>query len=229
MKAGKSMREVAEGGQLRTFLDRRLVKALGHPVREHILVVLNERIASATEIGEEIGADVSSFYHHVEELEKLDCIKRVGTRKRRGASEHFFKATKTLSFDDEAWAELPDSLKSDLTAEMVQLLFDDVVDAIAAETFDARDDRHVSWCPGTFDAQGWSEATELLGQTLDRLIAIQAKAAERLAKGEGETVRATVGILAFETPADADRRPTSKRFRRRERRLHPASARLAAP
>jgi hypothetical protein len=68
--AGKSMREVREWDQLKTFFDRRLIEALGHPLREHILAVLNERIASATEIGEEIGADVSSFYHHVEELEK---------------------------------------------------------------------------------------------------------------------------------------------------------------
>ena len=71
MKAGKSMRELKEWDELKTFFDRRLVKALGHPIREHVLAVLNERTASAREIGEEIGADVSSFYHHIEQLEKL--------------------------------------------------------------------------------------------------------------------------------------------------------------
>ena len=34
--AGKSMREVSEWGELKTFFDRRLIKALGHPVREHV-------------------------------------------------------------------------------------------------------------------------------------------------------------------------------------------------
>src|SRR3954466_7830113 len=85
MKPGKSMRELSESDELKTFFDRRLIKALGHPVREHILAVLNERIASAREIGEEIGGDVSSFYHHIEELEKLECIERVATKRRRGA------------------------------------------------------------------------------------------------------------------------------------------------
>lgn len=35
--AGKSMREVSEWDELKTFFDRRLIEALGHPVREHIL------------------------------------------------------------------------------------------------------------------------------------------------------------------------------------------------
>jgi predicted ArsR family transcriptional regulator len=200
MKAGKSMQELSEWDQLRTFIDHRLIKALGHPVREHLLAVLNERIASASEIGDEIGADVSSFYHHVEELEKLGCIERVATKKRRGAKEHFFRATKTLSFDDDAWRQLPLSLRADLTDGMLQLLFDDVMGALAADTFDARDDRHVSWMPTVLDERGWDEATELLRQTLDGLLAIHGESAKRLAQGDGVGIHASFALLAFETP-----------------------------
>ena len=84
VRGGRDGRQVdagaGESDELKTFFDRRLIEALGHPVREHILAVLNERIASASEIAEELGADVSSFYHHVEELEKLECIERVATQ-----------------------------------------------------------------------------------------------------------------------------------------------------
>jgi hypothetical protein len=165
VKAGKSMQEVSESGELKTFFDRRLIKAIGHPVREHILAVLNERIASAREIGEEIGADVSSFYHHIEELEKLECIERVETRQRRGAKEHFFRARKSLFFDDAAWQQLPDTIKGDQTVSGLQLLFDDVAAALKEETFNARDNRHVSWTPGFIDVQGWDEAMELMSRT----------------------------------------------------------------
>lgn len=61
--------------------------------------MLNERIASASEIGEELGADVSSFYHHVEELEKFGCIERVESEQRRGGREHFFRAKRTVFFE----------------------------------------------------------------------------------------------------------------------------------
>jgi DNA-binding transcriptional ArsR family regulator len=199
MKAGKSMQELSEWDELKTFFDRRLIKALGHPVREHILAVLNERVASASEIGEELSADVSSFYHHFEELEKLDCIERVETRRRRGAKEHFFRATRSVFFDDEAWQKMPGSLKADVAASSLQLLFDDVVAALSSGTLDARDDRHVSWTPGTFDVQGWSEAKDLMNSTLGQLAAIQSAAAKRLAEGAGPKISATMAILAYET------------------------------
>lgn len=197
--AGKSMREVSEWDELKTFFDRRLIEALGHPVREHILAVLNERIASASEIGEEIGADVSSFYHHVEELEKLGCIERVKTKRRRGAKEHFFRAKRTVFFDDEAWRRLPESLKEDLAVSSLQALFDDVLGALSTGMLNARDDRHVSWTPGTFDAQGWDEVMGLMNRTLEQLGRIQEAADGRLAKGAYPEVSGTMAILAFET------------------------------
>jgi DNA-binding transcriptional ArsR family regulator len=202
--AGKSMRELSESDELKTFFDRRLIKALGHPVREHILAVLNERIASGSEIGEELGADVSSFYHHIEELEKLGCIERVATKQRRGANEHFFKAKVSLFFDDAAWQRVPGTLKADQTVSNLQNLFDDVVAALEGETFNVRDNPHVSWLPGFVDVQGWDEATALMNQTLERLLAIREAAASRLAVAGEPGIPATMGILAFETPARVD-------------------------
>jgi len=199
------MEELLKGGRLKRILDPLVIKALGHPVREHILAVLNERVASATEIGEELGADVSAFYHHVEELERLGCIERVETRKRRGASEHFFRAKQAVFFDDAAWAELPESLKGDLTNSFVQSIFDDVVAALKAKTLDARDDRHVSWVPGLLDARAWRQSMELMEETLGRLIEIQDESALRLAKSEEEGIATTFAILAFEAAGQQDR------------------------
>lgn len=202
--AGKSMREVSEWDGLKTFFDRRLIIALGHPVREHILAVLNERIASAREISEELGADVSSFYHHVEELEKLGCIERVETKQRRGAREHFFQAKKTVFFSDEAWQEMPESLKADVAVSSLQLLFDDVLGALSAGTLDAHDECHVSWTPGAFDDQGWDEVNELMNRTLGQLGQIQDAAMKRLAGGAKSTIAATMAILAFETAEEEE-------------------------
>lgn len=193
------MQEVRESDELKTFFDHRLIEALGHPVREHILAVLNERIASAREIGEELGADVSSFYHHVEELERLECIERVATKRRRGANEHFFRARRTVFFSDEDWRRMPDSLREDVAVSSLQLLFDDVLEALSTGMLDARDDRHVSWTPGSFDAQGWNEAMDLMNRTLDQLGQIQDAAEIRLARGASPEISATMAILAFET------------------------------
>jgi DNA-binding transcriptional ArsR family regulator len=220
VEPGKSMQELSEWDELKTFFDRRLIKAIGHPVREHILAVLNERIASAREIGEEIGADVSSFYHHIEELEKLECIERVETKRRRGVKEHFFRARSTLVFDETRWHALPPSIKADVAVSSLQYLFDDVADALEEGTLDARDDRHISWVPAEFDPQGWEEARDLIDQTLERLGAIQDAAALRLAKGRERGLMATVAMLAFET---VDASSAIRRAGGREQRPRQAS------
>lgn len=199
MKPGKSMQELSESDKLKTFFDRRLIKALGHPVREHILAVFNERVASAREIGEELGADVSSFYHHIELLEELDCIERVESRQRRGAWEHFFQAKRTVLLDDATWQRLPASLRTDLAGSFVQQMFDDAADALEGGTLSANADEHVCWMPAHFDRRGWEEATGLLNETLSSLIEIQKKSAARLTHDQTDALTATISILAFET------------------------------
>jgi len=109
--ADKTIKQVIAEGRLKRFIDRRLIKALGHPIREHILAVCNERIASATEIGKEIGLEVERFHHHVEVLEECGCIEKVESKPRRGANEHFYRAKMTALFDDRAYRQLPASLK----------------------------------------------------------------------------------------------------------------------
>lgn len=198
------MREVSESEGLRTFLDRRLVRALGHPLREHILAVLNERAASGTEIGEEIGADVSSFYHHLKELERLGCIEKVETRQRRGSKEHVFRAKRAVFFDDEAWEKLPPSVRADVTVSFVQQIFDRAVASIDAGTFGGKDEEHVSWVALRLDRTGWSEVAALLERALRDVRDLQRQSSARIAAGATEEKVATVAMLAFETPDRGD-------------------------
>jgi DNA-binding MarR family transcriptional regulator len=82
--ASRSIKDVIAEGRLKRFIDRRLIKALAHPLREHLLAVFNERITSSSEIGRELDLGVPDIYHHVDELEKLGCIERIESRRRRG-------------------------------------------------------------------------------------------------------------------------------------------------
>jgi predicted transcriptional regulator len=203
------MPELLEWDELKSFFDPRLIKAISHPVRAHIFAVFNERIASGSEIGEELNAEVSSFYHHVETLQELGCIELVETKRRRGAQEHFFRARRTVFFDDEAWRQLPASLKDDLATSFMQAMFDEIVAALKAETLNTFDDEHVSWTPGRFDARGWCEAKELVDETLERLAAIQRESAERLARDGEPGIPATFAILGFKTAQSSSQPPAT--------------------
>ena len=74
------------------LVDPRLAKALAHPLRARILVVLNERVASPNEIAQMLGEALPNVSYHVRTLSDLDCIALVRTAQRRGAIEHYYLA-----------------------------------------------------------------------------------------------------------------------------------------
>jgi DNA-binding transcriptional ArsR family regulator len=197
--AARSIKDAIAGGRLKRFIDRRLIKALSHPLREHVLASLSERIASPSEIGREIGLEVPAFYHHVEVLEELGCIERVESRQRRGAQEHFFRAKAATVLNDRAWQHLPASVRADLAVSYCQSILDDLVRALQHGAFSRSDQSHVSWLPGVFDMRGWEESMALMDEMLMRLMEVQSRAVERIAVTGEPGIPATIALLGFGT------------------------------
>jgi DNA-binding transcriptional ArsR family regulator len=73
--------------------DPRLEKALAHPLRAKALPLFGERPMSPNEVAKRLDVDVASLAYHVRMLRKLGCIELVETKQRRGAIEHFYRAT----------------------------------------------------------------------------------------------------------------------------------------
>jgi DNA-binding transcriptional ArsR family regulator len=181
-----------------TGVDQRLVKALAHPLRVQILTILNERMASPNELSKELEEGLSQVSYHVKVLKDFECIEMVKTEPRRGAVEHYYRATARAFLTDSDWQTLPDSVKPGVSAASVQMIIEDVAGALQGGTFDTRDDRHLSWTPGVVDEQGWDEATELVAETLKRIIKIHADSAKRLAKSGEEGIPASTVLMNFE-------------------------------
>jgi DNA-binding transcriptional ArsR family regulator len=203
--AARSVKDVIEEGKLRTFLDRRLIKALSHPLREHVLAVLNEKIASTTEIGREIDLEVPAFYHHVDVLEELGFLERVESKRRRGAEEHFFRAREAVLFDDRAWAKIPVSVRSDLVGSHIRSVVDELIGALRSGAFRARASQ-TTWLPGVFDELGWQECMTLMRETLARMIEIQRRSGERVAFAGEPGIRATIAMMGFATASNPSAR-----------------------
>src|SRR6188474_413641 len=202
--AAKTTREIIESGKLKAYLDPRLTKALRHPIREHLLACFNERITSATQIGEELGIDVAAFYKHVQILEELGFIEGVDPeeitiKRRRGNREHFFRAKETVLLDASTTQALPRSFRNDLLADQLMSIWDEAIQAIRAGTFDVDSESHVTWIPGLFDSTGWRDAIAILDHALYRLMEVQRESAERVAKSGERGFTATFAMLGFGT------------------------------
>ncbi len=177
-----------------------VAKAFAHPLRVQILIILNERVASPNLLSQELDQSLNLVAYHVRVLEKYDCIELVDTKQRRGATEHFYRATRRQFLSDSEWARMPESLRPGLSGAMLKSVFDDVEEAVSKGTFDEIEDRHLSRVPMVVDKQAWGDVATLLNDTLDRLLEIQAEASERIANSSEEGMLTKVEMLHFKSP-----------------------------
>ena len=177
-----------------------VAKAFAHPLRVQILIILNERVASPNLLAQELDQSLNLVAYHVRVLEKYDCIELVDTKQRRGATEHFYRATRRQFLSDSEWARMPESLRPGLSGAMLKSLFEDVEAAMNKGTLDKVEDRHLSRTPMVVDQQGWTDTAKVLSDTLDRVLEIQAESSERLANSSEEGMLAKVMMLHFLSP-----------------------------
>src|SRR3954470_3131776 len=128
--ATKGKTKTAKRGKKATGVDQKLVKALAHALRVQILMILNERMASPNELSKELGEGLSQVSYHVKVLKDFECIEMVKTEPRRGAVEHYYRATSRAFLTDRDWKDLPDSVKPGVSSSAIQMIFDDVISSL---------------------------------------------------------------------------------------------------
>ena len=184
------------------LVDERLIVALSHETRAHALAVFTERPASTKEIAGELKKSVSAVWYHVDKLVKLGCIELVRSEKRRGAMEHFYRATVRHFFSDDAWENVPKSERLAISMGVLRLIAGDLDEAMQAETVDAVD-RHLTRTQLILDKDGWQETSDLLAETLEGLLEIRENSAMRRAESSDKAIRASVSIMQFQLPSRA--------------------------
>jgi hypothetical protein len=189
----------------------RMAKLLGVPLRIKILAELNTRDMSAKQFHEEFGGgSLTRVSRQFRKLEEYDWIRKVASKsggKRRGATEHFYRATAPAVFYNDSWSPLPASMKEMVSGRIFEELGDRIVQAIEAGTFDARDDRHFTWMPLRLDEAGWKRVITRIDDLFKFVIEEQEKARTRLAESEEEPIPVTVAFAGFESPQDTTKAP----------------------
>jgi DNA-binding transcriptional ArsR family regulator len=193
-----------EGPQDAAELDEGLLKAISHPLRHRLLGMLDGRVASPNELARELGLPLGRVSYHIRLLHDLGAIELVSTEPRRGALEHYYRAVMRPFFGERDWKKLPKNARNSISDAVLQLVWDDASSAIKDGLFDERDDRHLSRSVLALDEQGWEDLHELLAETLDRAMQIQADSASRASKEEdGDTFCANLVMFTHPTPGSA--------------------------
>jgi hypothetical protein len=186
-------------------IDQRLIRALGHPLRIRILEALSERVASPNRLSGDLEAGLSHVAYHTRALDKCGCLQLVDTAQRRGATEHFYKASPHSFIGDRIWRRVPRALLGGISGATLQSFMDRAVAALEAGTIDGREDTTLSWSPVLLDQRGWDEVTATMKETISKVLAIQDESRSRLAKRKGRgAISAIVGLASFETPGSRE-------------------------
>lgn len=184
-------------------ITQQLAKALAHPLRVRILTSLHKGISSPNQLAQELGEPLGNVSYHVKTLLEFDCVELVKTEPRRGAVEHFYRATERAFFSASDWEKIPASARKGISGAVLEMIGQDSTEALVAGTIDARSDSHVSRTPLVLDEKGWAELNALLGETLERAVQIQEESAGRLSGSKEDGISTKLAILHFESPAEA--------------------------
>ncbi|HEX8689821.1 MAG TPA: winged helix-turn-helix domain-containing protein [Solirubrobacterales bacterium] len=180
-----------------------LHKALSHQLRVEILTYLTERTkASPVEMSRELLAPVGDISHHVKQLVKYGCAEAVETRPRRGAVEHFYRATSRPVIDVEEMERMTLPARRAFNGQVVQKVMGDLQQGFEAGTIEDNPDHHMTRIPLSLDAQGWNELVDLHRQTFEETDEIQTRSNERLAKSGEEPIRTSSSQLCFPLPPE---------------------------
>lgn len=181
-------------------ITQQLAKALAHPLRVRILTSLHKGISSPNQLAQELGEPLGNVSYHVKTLLEYDCVELVKTEPRRGAVEHFYRATERPFLNDAEWAKIPASARKGISGAILEAIGEDATKAMVSGTIDAHTDTHLSRTPLLLDQQAWDELTKMLEETLNRAMELGEEAANRLADSDEKPIPTTLGILRFETP-----------------------------
>lgn len=185
-------------------IDQRLVKALAHPLRIQILEILTEEVASPNLLANELDSQLSDVAYHTRALDRCGCLDLVDTVQRRGATEHFYKATPGAFVGDRSWRKVPRSVRGGVSAATLQTFLDKAVAALEAGTLDGRDETVFRWMPLLLDEEGWEEVVAILEEATNLVLAAHLRSQDRLSQTGGRKAISTVaGMAAFETAPSA--------------------------
>jgi DNA-binding transcriptional ArsR family regulator len=162
----------------------RLLKALAHPLRVQILDLMNAGEWSPNELKKALDEGLSQVSYHVKVLKDFGMIELTRTEPRRGAVEHFYKATQRAFVPSGVASDIPKVAQRIIGNGILENIERDVADSLKAGTFYERDDWHVGWLPVDLDEKGCEDAEKLADKFIEDFLKLESESVSRRAKSK---------------------------------------------
>ena len=183
-------------------LDQRLVRALGHPIRVAALELLSEEVLSPNQMKDRVGAGLSHTSYHVRALEKCEAVELIDTKQRRGATEHFYKASARAFIGSPDWRRVPKTFLGTVAGASLGSLIGKAIKALEAGSFD-KPAAVLTWMPVMVDDKGAEEIEHICEATNREVAEVEQRSKRRLAEsGDSRGTPYIVGMAGFEAAGE---------------------------
>jgi len=177
--------------------DQRVVKALSHPLRSKLLVALDGREVSPSQLAQELGEALGTVSYHVRALQDTGLLRLVRTEQRRGAVEHYYTAVE-WSVAKDTWASVPAPLKRAVATSGISQIGEDVSAAVASSGFDKPHSSHLSRSILELDEKGAAQLAEEVSRLMEKASTIEAESRERSRSSADQPVSYGLALMMFE-------------------------------
>ena len=182
-------------------LSTRMAKVFGDPLMLQILKELQFRDMSPSQLKAKVGgASPQAFDRRCKTLTELGWLVRLG----RGADSPLvlYRAAGPEAFDADLWGGIPVAAKQAPSWPVFDEFCQKAEEALRQGSFNARPNRHVTWCTFLLDERGWLQVTHALKRCNDQLNAVAAGAKKRALAASRSTppFLATFLLASFEDP-----------------------------
>jgi DNA-binding transcriptional ArsR family regulator len=208
--------------------DAQLAKALSHPLRARILERLERQTASPSDLATGLAAPLGNVSYHVRILADAGLIELVRTTRRRGATQHHYRAVTAVT--PASPGELSDQTppargervapeqvtvtrrsaaqgargddRSGLAQDSLRETVEEIRDRVRATGADPVSGAaaHVTRTPLVLDELGWEELLGAVERLHDLALRLQLESAPRLRRVQHENEReANLVLMLFES------------------------------
>lgn len=188
--------------------EQKISHSVNHSVRLDAFMATFEAVTSPSEVAKLLRKPVATVSFHMTELRKDGAIELVKTEQRRGAIEHYYKATMPPEIDADEWKAMAKPSRRKIAALILQAVVAEGLASLRHGKLENDDDMYLVWMPMRLDEKGRDKVTDLQAETLERLTAIN----ERYGVAEGDeedTGMRVAAMLWCERGQPGARRPRS--------------------
>lgn len=182
-------------GQRRKSIEEVVAYAVGHRVRVHILIVLNEGTYSAAELAEVIEEPLNIVSNHVRELADAGSIELAEAKTAGNMIRHRYRAVERPHYSDEEVAAMTPVQRQVTAGLAIQSMVAEIMAGLWSGKMTSDPRLWLSWDWFNVDEQGRAEIADEQERSWATIQEIEAKATNRRAESGEEAV----SILASQT------------------------------